>query len=120
MTTPELPVVPFDPEITPILKAMPAMTAPPTVAEIPAMREGPGLPVPRIEEIIGDRPIRAADRTIPGPDDAPELEITIISPRDLTAPVPGLYNIHGGGMIMGDRTMDNGRLVDLVDKLGVV
>lgn len=112
--------VPFDPEIAPIVEAMPQMGGELTLEAIPAMREGSAMPATPIAELIGDREIDAVDRTIPGPAGEPDLEVTIFTPRGLEGPVPGLYNIHGGGMIVGDRHMDNGRLVDLVDALKVV
>ncbi|GAA3045239.1 Acetyl esterase/lipase [Actinokineospora globicatena] len=129
MTTPtasEEPVVtttpvPFDPDIEPALAQIVLPDAPPFTPEtIPAMRAGMAAMFPPAAEAVGDAPVDVVERLIPGPDGAPDLEITIISPRGLTAPVPGLYNIHGGGMMVGHRNMDVGRLLALVLELGVV
>jgi len=111
--------VPFDPEIAPILQVMPPNTAP-TVAEIPAMRSAGAMPTPSAADVVAGRAIDVEERTIPGPPDAPDLEVTILRPHGASSAVPGLYNIHGGGMIMGHRSMDTGRLADLVDELRVV
>lgn len=116
--------VPFDPEIAPVLDALAADPQPALSREaLPAMRDGAASVFPSAEAVIGDRPIDAEDRVIPGPAGAPDLEVTILTPRghDLTRPaLPVLYNIHGGGMIVGHRSWETGRLVQLVEELGVI
>ncbi|WP_125611846.1 alpha/beta hydrolase [Specibacter cremeus] len=115
--------VPFDPELAPILEAMAAAPLPAMTAEtLPLMRDGAADMFPSAADAIGDRPVETEERLIPGPAGAPDLEITILRPRghDASATVPGLYNIHGGGMIVGHRSWETGRLVDLVLELGVV
>lgn len=109
----------IDPEILPALEMMagPAMTE----EMLRASRTAPPMfEMPTLAQLIGDRPIRWEDRTIPGQAGGPDLEITIIRPAELSGAVPGLYNIHGGGMITGTKEMDSLRLVELVDELGVV
>ncbi len=116
--------VPFDPEIAPVLDALAADPQPALSREaLPAMRDGAASVFPSAEAVIGDRPIDAEDRVIPGPAGAPDLEVTILTPRghDATRPaLPVLYNIHGGGMIVGHRSWETGRLVQLVEELGVI
>ncbi|WP_066949946.1 alpha/beta hydrolase [Microtetraspora fusca] len=114
--------VPFDPALNAVLDRMPRMEGPaPSLETIPLIREAGGaVPTLTVAEAIGAREIDAEERRIPGPDGAPDLEITVLRPRGLTAPVPGLYNIHGGGMISGHRDQDAPRLVALVEELGVV
>ncbi|WP_433271558.1 alpha/beta hydrolase [Actinosynnema sp. CS-041913] len=115
------PPVPFDPEIEPALAQIVPPDAPPFTPEtIPAMRQAMAAMFPPAAEVVGDAPVRVVERTIPGPDGAPDLEITVISPREVERPVPGLYNIHGGGMMVGHRNMDVSRLLALVLELGVV
>ncbi|MFT4123620.1 MAG: alpha/beta hydrolase [Microbacteriaceae bacterium] len=121
MTDPRFPI-PIDPEIVGSLEAMSGMG--PRVMTEDAVRAsrtpGTGFPTPTTAELIGDRGVEFEDRTIPGPDGAPELAITILRPQGLAGGVPVLYNIHGGGMIVGTKEMDTGRLVELVEALGVV
>ncbi|NUP66197.1 MAG: alpha/beta hydrolase fold domain-containing protein, partial [Nonomuraea sp.] len=114
--------VPFDPALSAVLDGMPKLDGPPPSPEtIPLMRAaGAAMPAPSVAEAIGTREIDAEERVIPGPEGAPDLEITVLRPRHATRPVPGLYNIHGGGMITGTRHMDTPRLVALVEELGVV
>ncbi|MDI3387794.1 alpha/beta hydrolase [Streptomyces sp. B-S-A8] len=114
--------VPFDPALGAVLAAMPRGDGPsPSVDAIPEMRDtASALPLPSVAEVIGDREIDVEERTIPGPAGAPDLDITVLRPRHLDAPAPGLYNIHGGGMISGHRDQDTPRLADLVEELGVI
>lgn len=78
------------------------------------------MPARSAAEVVGSRAIDVTERTVPGPGTAPGLDVTVLRPRHAKAPVPGLYNIHGGGMISGDRHQDTPRLADLVEQLGVV
>ncbi|MFF0970352.1 alpha/beta hydrolase [Streptomyces sp. NPDC003703] len=115
--------VPFDPAMEAVLDAMSRGSgeAPAPPATVEAMRASASLiPVPPVGEVIGGREIDAEERTIPGPDGAPDLDITVLRPRRVTGPVPGLYNIHGGGMVSGHRDQDTVRLAALVEELGVV
>ncbi|MFG3381367.1 alpha/beta hydrolase [Streptomyces sp. NPDC047999] len=114
--------VPFDPALAAVLDALPRgegdAASPGTVAAIRAsVANGPA---PSVAESVGDRGIDVEERSVPGPDGAPPLEVTVLRPRRHTPPVPGLFSIHGGGMISGDRHQDVPRLADLVEELGVV
>lgn len=124
--------VPFDPELAPILAAMAAQPQPPMTAEtLPLMRGAGELFGSRpADELAAARGIEAEERLIPGPDGAPELEITIFRPAgrapgagsaaEATRAIPALVNIHGGGMIVGHRSWEHARIADLVAELGVV
>ena len=46
------------------------------------------------------------DRTIPGP--AGDLAIRIYRPVNATGTLPGIYFIHGGGMVLGNLDSDDG------------
>ncbi|WP_217198458.1 alpha/beta hydrolase [Streptomyces buecherae] len=114
--------VPFDPTLSAVLDALPRASNPElSLADVPKLREAAtAFPAPPITEVIGDREIDAEELTVPGPDGAPDLAVTVLRPRRLPAPAPGLYNMHGGGMISGHRHQDAARLADLVEELGAV
>ncbi|MER0241781.1 alpha/beta hydrolase [Streptomyces sp. HSW2009] len=114
--------VPFDPALRAVLDALPRDDGPaPSLAGIPAMRAATAFfPTPSAAEVIGERAIEAVEHTVPGPAGAPDIALTVLRPRGASAPVPGLYNMHGGGMISGNRHQDLPRLADLVEALGVV
>jgi acetyl esterase/lipase len=46
--------------------------------------------------------VAAEDRTVPGPEGAPDIRVRIYRPVDATGTLPGIYFIHGGGMILGN------------------
>lgn len=122
---PALPPVPFADELEPALAAMAAAGQPALTREtLTAARAGAGTLFPGNDAVIGDRAIDWEDRVIPGPAGAPGIEVTIYRPRGRStgtdAGLPALLNIHGGGMIVGHRSWEAGRVVDLVDELGVV
>ena len=115
------PPVPFDPQIQPVVDFM--ATQPPMSREsIAASRGVTASPFPSAEELVKGLPITITERVIPGPEGAPDLEITVLSPSDLRAEerLPALYNIHGGGMVVGHRSWESGRLVDLMTRHRVV
>jgi acetyl esterase/lipase len=113
---------PFDPELERMLGAMFGGVEVPPLSEetLPASRDGAAGMVPPAATVIGDRPIEVIERTIPGRPGAPDMAITVLRPKDLKADAPGIYNMHGGGLIMGTRHMDIPRLADMVDEFGFV
>ena len=112
---------PFAPEVRPAVEAT-ASAAPLTLDSVLAMRGSMATMFPPPSNVIGTRAVEVEERVIPGPAGAPDLEITILRPRGLDpeARVPGLYNIHGGGMVVGHRYWETGRLVELVERHGYV
>lgn len=124
MTDTAVTPVPFDPEIAPILDFFAANPQPPLSWEtLPATREGMSSAFPQPLEAIGNRAVETEELVIPGPAGAPDLEITVFKPRGHTPAseaLPGLFNIHGGGMIVGHRHWESERLIQLVLELGVV
>ncbi|NUP23705.1 MAG: alpha/beta hydrolase, partial [Streptomyces sp.] len=71
--------VPFDPALNAVLEGMPRADGPPPSLEtIPLMRAaGAAMPMPSVAEVIGTREIDTEERRIPGPEGAPDLEITV-------------------------------------------
>lgn len=43
-----------------------------------------------------------SDRAVPGPDGAPDITVRIYRPLSASGTLPGIYYIHGGGMILGN------------------
>jgi acetyl esterase/lipase len=41
------------------------------------------------------------DRTVPGPEGAPDISVRIYRPVGTTGALPGVFYIHGGGMVLG-------------------
>lgn len=66
--------------------------------------------------------VEAQDRMVPGPAGAPDVKVRIYRPKGIptSTRLPGLYFIHGGGMIMGNLDADNARLSEYVEQIGCV
>ncbi len=98
------PPPPFDPELLPAISAMAEAGSPAfTLEMIPAIRRAPSaFPVPTIEDLRRDGTFDVTERLVPGPVGAPDVSLLICRPTGVTALVPCLYFIHGGGMILGN------------------
>ncbi|QAY58874.1 alpha/beta hydrolase [Microbacterium protaetiae] len=119
-----VPPVPYDPELLVGMEMMRQVFEPmPLRADtIVASRE-------HVDRIIGtdlapmagDAPVRIEEVSIPGPShDDPEIVLTIVRPKDPVHGASGLYAIHGGGMVLGNRFMAAGALIPLVLEFGAV
>ncbi|WP_040588079.1 alpha/beta hydrolase [Sciscionella marina] len=110
--------VPFDPAVAAALSTLPE-TEPTayTAAKLPELRAAMAAQFAPVPAVIGDRPVDHTEHIVPGP---AKLAVTVFSPRGSREPAGCLYNIHGGGMMLGNRDMDTPRLVALVLELGVV
>jgi len=60
------------------------------------------------------------DRTIPGPDGAPDITVRIYRPVNATGSLPGVYYIHGGGMCLGDIAGEDQIATNVCDQIGAV
>jgi acetyl esterase/lipase len=97
------PPPPFDPELLPTLEAMKAGGGPELSLEtIPALRLARAVPSPPTDEDLRlDGAFEVRSRLVPGPAGAPEIALLVCRPVGTATPVPCLYYIHGGGMIVG-------------------
>ena len=70
--------------------------------------------LPPIENVVME------DRNIPGPDGSPEVGVRIYKPVDVSASLPGMFFIHGGGMIMGSIEGENLKAAMLCETIQAV
>jgi acetyl esterase/lipase len=97
------PPPPFDPECAAALAPLAeVLSVQLTLGMIPAMRAAPGVPAIPDEVLRRGGAFTVDERSVPGPEGAPDVSLLICRPTSTTAPVPVVYNIHGGGMIGGD------------------
>lgn len=96
---------PFDVEIEAALAAVRADALPFTMQNLPAIRQMIADGPPGVEpvDLSADGAVVVEERDVPGPTGAPDITLLILRPADVAAPLPAIYNIHGGGMILGDR-----------------
>ncbi|MBT2484645.1 MULTISPECIES: alpha/beta hydrolase [unclassified Microbacterium] len=83
---------------------------------------------PRITALANRAPVRPGqgpddliveDLLIPGPMDAPDIDIRVYRPRDAVGSTPALLWVHGGGMITGNRLSDERTNAAFVRSLGI-
>ena len=117
----DAPPVPFSAEIEPVMQRLreanqPKMTRASIAASRIAQSGGP------MASPLADDSVEALERLVPGPPGGPDIEVTILRPKGIhpQPALPAVYNMHGGGMVVGHRTWETGRLVDLVTRHGVV
>ncbi|MEU7862598.1 alpha/beta hydrolase [Nonomuraea sp. NPDC049141] len=60
------------------------------------------------------------NRHVPGPEGAPDVRLRIYRPAGAETDRPGLYWIHGGGMIIGIPEIDDAMMIEYAEQLGVV
>lgn len=107
----------YDPELAAVLPALKGYV--PVGMTADQLERHRALPFPTIEEQIGDRPVTWTDHTIPGYGGA-EITVSVIARRDHRGGGPGIYHVHGGGMVMGDRFASVGPLVEWAMKYDAV
>ncbi|WP_431826061.1 alpha/beta hydrolase [Microbacterium algeriense] len=112
--------VPFDRDVQAVLDEI-AKNPQPVLTRETLPRDGVDRMFPDNDAVIAGRDITWEDRVIPGPPGAPDIEVTIFRPAGSeTSTLAGFVNIHGGGMIVGHRSWETARVVDIVAEHGVV
>ncbi|MHB8295002.1 MAG: alpha/beta hydrolase [Acidimicrobiales bacterium] len=112
---------PFDPELGAALPALAqGIPASITTELIPAMREWSAASSPTDEDLRRGGAINIEERSAPGPEGAPTLAVLICRPAGITAPAPGIFHTHDGGMVMGDNRSGIDVLLGWVENHGVV
>ncbi|MFG2120367.1 alpha/beta hydrolase [Streptomyces sp. NPDC048710] len=99
------PPPPFDPELAAALELIKDQISPGlTLEEIPAVRQSAGIELLGQLDLTMGGAFEAEDRTVPGPEGAPEISLLVCRPTsaDPATPLPVIYHVHGGGMVLGD------------------
>ncbi len=60
------------------------------------------------------------DHLVPGPPGDPEVMVRVYTPEGLDSAAPGLYWIHGGGMVLGNVAMDDLKCKGVAADMGCV
>jgi acetyl esterase/lipase len=115
--------VPYDPELEPGLASFLELVEgiPLRADTILANRAHFASIMPPLEQSIAGQPVRIEQCSVPGPAGAPNVALTIVRPEGGdTTDAPGIYSIHGGGMVLGDRYFGIAGLVEDVLRFGAV
>ncbi|WP_105969684.1 alpha/beta hydrolase [Streptomyces geranii] len=101
------PPPPFDPELAAVLEMIKDAIRPQlTMEEIEVVRNGPGISMLADMDLSLDGFFEVEDRTVPGPENAPDISLLICRPTTRTpgtgTHLPVIYHVHGGGMVLGN------------------
>lgn len=99
----------FDPELAPWIPMLPTLDISDPVAARAALTEA-ARQAPVYEP---SQPLTIENRTVPGPDGAPEVPIRIYAPAERRTPLPGFLFIHGGGFVIGDMDGEDARAQEI-------
>ena len=98
-------VPPFDPELSVALAALDVESREPvTPGNLAArqQRDATARPRPTPADLSADGRFEVAEFRVPGPPDGSELTLVSARPSGLVGPLPLLYYMHGGAMVMGN------------------
>ncbi|GID32811.1 alpha/beta hydrolase [Paractinoplanes brasiliensis] len=73
-----------------------------------------GIEIPENPNVVKE------DRTVPGPEGEPDITVRIYKPVNATGSLPGIYYIHGGGMILGSVDGEDPNATMICDQVGAV
>ncbi|SHM22323.1 alpha/beta hydrolase [Cryptosporangium aurantiacum] len=106
----------FDPELAAVIPLLPVVD----LTDLAATRTSQAelltqLPVPERETAVDVR-----DVYVPGPEGAPDVMLRIFAPRDHSGPLPAIFDMHGGGFVLGSVDLDDQRNKELCEGIGAV
>ncbi|MGW5237691.1 alpha/beta hydrolase [Monashia sp. NPDC004114] len=104
MPTTTVPRPPFDPELDAILAVVGDQLPQLTLETIPQFRSLPVNPIELTPDKLSDAGVTRRDFTVPGYEGA-DMLLSVLARADHAGTGPGIYHIHGGGMITGDRLL---------------
>jgi len=105
----------LDPELSTLLADLPLMTElnADALAQLRPLASAP------IDALLDGRPVVRRELTVPAADGA-AIPLTILTPAEPRPAAPGIFWIHGGGMVMGDRYSQIDIPLDWLDRFGAV
>ena len=111
----------IDPESRPpldmLLEALPGGFN--AIPDIVARREVAAQLLAAIE-VPPNQNVTHEDRKVPGPEGAPEIMVRVYRPVNASGSLPGVYFIHGGGMILGNVEGENPVAEQVCEQVGAV
>ena len=115
------PPPPFDPELAAVLAPLAEFFSPAMTPEmIPLWRQpNPAIPALSDDDLRRGGAFTVQDRTVPGPDGAPQISVLICRPTAADQPTAAIYYTHGGGMVLGDNRFAILEILDWAEELGL-
>ncbi|MCD9197914.1 alpha/beta hydrolase [Aeromicrobium wangtongii] len=116
----DIPRPPFDADCESALEALSLWFPQPlTLESLALMRRQIGDWTSTDAELERGGAYRVDELVAPSWHGGPDMGVTVCMPTVRTGPVPVLYNIHGGGMVMGDRRTGLGVTLDFAAPAGL-
>ena len=112
---------PIDAELAAALTALgPGASDPLLAADIAAWRETRKALRLTDDDLRRGGAIEFTELTVPGPDGAPDISLLVCKPSGLATSAPGVFHIHGGGMVVGDNRTGMLAMLPWIQEAGVV
>ena len=93
----------LDPELKGPVKMMLSQMPPMSFDNLPAARAASRQMMAAMKDQLPDVPgVAAEDRTVPGPENSPDVAVRVYRPEKQAGPLPALLWIHGGGYMLGE------------------
>ena len=108
---------PFDPEVEPALAQIEAELPVMGLDIIPALRAG--FTTPDVDGVLAERSVTRHDVTVPGYR-GDGITLSVLSRNGRSGTRPGIYHLHAGGGIVGDRFLGVEVLGDWVQRYDAV
>ena len=111
---------PYDPELAAVFDVIGDSAARMTLETLSTMRAVAASNTLSVEDLRRGGAVEARELTVPGPTGAPDLTLLTLRPADAAGPLPGLYPIHGGGFVLGNRRLGLDDVLEWVLEVGLV
>jgi acetyl esterase/lipase len=96
---------PFDPELTAALEALGGLSRERITPEnlaVHRQRDAASRPRPTVAELRADGHFAVEELSVPGVGGGPDITLVHARPAGAAGPLPVLYYMHGGGLVMGN------------------
>lgn len=105
----------FDPELAPWVPMMPSDG----IVDAEAARAQARAMVQQLPpaDLSG---LSVENRTVPGPEGAPDVPVRIYRPQGAAGPLPAVLEIHGGGFVLGDLDFEESNAAAVAREVGAV
>ncbi|MEU9332916.1 alpha/beta hydrolase [Streptomyces sp. NPDC048290] len=110
---------PYDPELRAYLESgdIPALDI--TVDRIADLRAEMAQMSPPLADIVAQAGLEHTELSVPGPEGAPDVTLSVVRRPGASGAAPCVYFIHGGGMIVGDRSTGAAAFPEWIERFGV-
>jgi acetyl esterase len=106
----------IDPELRPFLDSLPSTGAVDVETSRAAVRQMAEV----FSQSADTSGLDVSDRTVPGPDGAPDVTVRVYSPAGEVIPRAGAVYIHGGGFTVGSIDLERAHAAAIAKGVGAV